>query len=169
MTIAGGKRSRGGGHVDGPSEDAKFSDDFDIVYVGSSCSLLVVDRGNQAIREIQLHDDDCSSYEYDGNLHLGKIIVLIRNNHIYITISLIFTTPLSGGAVLVAACFFGYMLALLQRRISSMFSSEIVRPRPLHIITYLPTSSHASFSFVFAGFKKSSWQGHATCTISKSS
>ncbi|KAL2240499.1 uncharacterized protein LOC105177156 [Sesamum indicum] len=98
VTIAGGKVGRGGGHVDGPSEDAKLSDDFDVVYIGSSCSLLVIDRGNQAIREIQLHEEDCSSQE-DSNLHLGI-------------------------AVLAAACFFGYMLALLQRRISAMFSPE---------------------------------------------
>ncbi|XWS44203.1 hypothetical protein CRYUN_Cryun15aG0024100 [Craigia yunnanensis] len=98
-TIAGGgKWSRGGGHVDGPSEDAKFSNDFDVVYVGSSCSLLVIDRGNQAIREIQLNDDDCS-YQCDGSFHLGI-------------------------AVLVAAGFFGYMLALLQRRVQAMFSSH---------------------------------------------
>lgn len=71
VTIAGGKWTRGGGHVDGPSEDAKFSHDFDVVYIGSSCSLLVVDRGNQAIREIQLNEDDCT-YKTDGNLHLGK-------------------------------------------------------------------------------------------------
>ncbi|XP_059452455.1 uncharacterized protein LOC132183076 [Corylus avellana] len=96
-TIAGGKWGRGGGHVDGPSEDAKFSDDFDVVYVGASCSLLVIDRGNQAIREIQLNDEDCSS-QYDGSFHLGM-------------------------AVLVAAGFFGYMLALLQRRVRAMFSS----------------------------------------------
>lgn len=57
--------------MDGPSEDAKFSDDFDLVYVGSSCSLLVIDRGNQAIREIQLHEHDCS-HEEDSNLDLGK-------------------------------------------------------------------------------------------------
>lgn len=69
-TIAGGKWGRGGGHVDGPSEDAKFSNDFDLVYIGSSCSLLVIDRGNQAIREIQLNDDDCSD-DYDGSFHLG--------------------------------------------------------------------------------------------------
>ncbi|KAJ8750091.1 hypothetical protein K2173_014006 [Erythroxylum novogranatense] len=99
-TIAGGKWSRGGGHVDGPSEDAKFSDDFDLIYVGSSCSLLVIDRGNQAIREIQLHDDDCN-YHYDSNFHLGM-------------------------AVLVAAGFFGYMLALLQRRVQALFSSTCV-------------------------------------------
>ncbi|KAL0862900.1 hypothetical protein Bca101_042018 [Brassica carinata] len=62
-TIPGGKTARNGGHVDGPSEEAKFSNDFDVVYVGSSCSLLVIDRGNRAIREIQLHFDDCA-YQY---------------------------------------------------------------------------------------------------------
>ncbi|KAF5958855.1 hypothetical protein HYC85_006080 [Camellia sinensis] len=98
VTIAGGKWGRGGGHVDGPSEDAKFSNDFDVVYVGSSCSLLVVDRGNQAIRDIQLREDDCV-YHYNGNQHLGI-------------------------AVLVAAGFFGYMMALLQRRVGAMFSSQ---------------------------------------------
>ncbi|KAE8691539.1 hypothetical protein F3Y22_tig00110889pilonHSYRG00001 [Hibiscus syriacus] len=98
-TIAGGgKWSRGGGHFDGPSEDAKFSDDFDLVYIRSSCSLFVIDRGNQAIREIQLNDNDCS-YQYDGSFHLGI-------------------------AVLVATSFFGYMLALLQLRVQAMFSSH---------------------------------------------
>ncbi|KAL1824604.1 hypothetical protein ACET3Z_011382 [Daucus carota] len=98
VTIAGGTRDQGLGHVDGPSEGAKFSGDFDVVYVGSSCSLLIVDRGNQAIREIQLHDEDCS-HQHDDDLNLGV-------------------------AVLAAACFFGYMLALLQRRIATMFSSH---------------------------------------------
>ena len=70
-TIAGGRLGRGGGHVDGPSEDAKFSNDFDVVYIGSSCSLLVIDRGNQAIREIQLHFDDCA-YQYGSGFPLGK-------------------------------------------------------------------------------------------------
>uniref|UniRef100_A0A7N2LXW8 Uncharacterized protein n=1 Tax=Quercus lobata TaxID=97700 RepID=A0A7N2LXW8_QUELO len=55
-------------------------------------------KGNQAIREIQLNDDDCS-YDYDGSFHLGI-------------------------AVLVAAAFFGYMLALLQQRVRAMFSSK---------------------------------------------
>ncbi|CAA0828498.1 NHL domain-containing protein [Striga hermonthica] len=98
VTIAGGKSGRGGEHVDGPSEEARFSDDFDLVYIGSSCSLLVIDRGHQAIREIQLHEHDCSQHD-DENLHLGI-------------------------AVLVAACFFGYMLALLQCRISTMLSYD---------------------------------------------
>ncbi|XP_022726549.1 uncharacterized protein LOC111282641 [Durio zibethinus] len=97
-TIAGGKWSRGGGHIDGTSEDAKFSNDFDVVYVGSSCSLLIIDRGNRAIREIQLHFDDCA-YQYGSGFPLGI-------------------------AVLVAALFFGYMLALLQRRVGTIVSSQ---------------------------------------------
>lgn len=64
---------RGGGHVDGPSEDAKFSNDFDVLYIGSSCSLLVIDRGNQAIREIQLPFDDCA-YQYGSGFPLGKCL-----------------------------------------------------------------------------------------------
>ncbi|XP_011025743.1 PREDICTED: uncharacterized protein LOC105126542 isoform X2 [Populus euphratica] len=98
-TIAGGKWGRGS-HVDGASEDAKFSNDFDVLYIGSSCSLLVIDRGNQAIREIQLHFDDCA-YQYGSGFPLGI-------------------------AVLVAAGFFGYMLALLQRRVGMIVSPQNV-------------------------------------------
>ncbi|XP_021742183.1 uncharacterized protein LOC110708363 isoform X2 [Chenopodium quinoa] len=97
-TIAGGKWSNRGGHVDGPSDEAKFSNDFDVVYDGSSCSLLVIDRGNRAIREIHLHFDDCA-YQYESSFPLGI-------------------------AVLLAAGFFGYMLALLQRRVGSIVSSQ---------------------------------------------
>lgn len=57
--------------MDGPSEDARFSNDFDVVYLGSSCSLLVIDRGNKAIREIQLNFDDCA-YQYGSGFPLGK-------------------------------------------------------------------------------------------------
>ncbi|KAE9597993.1 putative six-bladed beta-propeller, TolB [Lupinus albus] len=97
-TIAGGKWSRFGGHVDGPSEEAKFSDDFDVVYVGSSCSLLVIDRGNRAIREIQLRFDDCA-YQYGSEFPLGI-------------------------ALLAGAGFFGYMLALLQRRLGTIVAIQ---------------------------------------------
>lgn len=58
--------------MDGPSEDAKFSNDFDVIYIGSSCSLLVIDRGNRAIREIQLHFDDCA-YQYGSGFPLGNL------------------------------------------------------------------------------------------------
>ncbi|KAL7588510.1 uncharacterized protein LOC111884210 isoform X1 [Lactuca sativa] len=112
-TIAGGgKVGRGGGHVDGPSEDAKFSNDFDVLYIGSSCSLLVIDRGNQAIREIQLPFDDCA-YQYGSGFPLGI-------------------------AVLVAAGFFGYMLALLQRRVGSMISAQQDEPQPTMKQTTVP-------------------------------
>ncbi|KAL6838622.1 hypothetical protein ACP4OV_031579 [Aristida adscensionis] len=95
-TIAGGKSIRGG-HMDGPSDEAKFSTDFEIRYISSSCSLLVIDRGNQAIREIPLHDDDCA-YQDEVGFPLGV-------------------------ALLFAAGFFGYMLALLQSRLLGMASS----------------------------------------------
>ncbi|KAG2324388.1 hypothetical protein Bca52824_007116 [Brassica carinata] len=47
------------GFRDGPSEDAKFSNDFDLVYVRPTCSLLVIDRGNAALRQISLPEEDC--------------------------------------------------------------------------------------------------------------
>ncbi|KAJ0654149.1 putative six-bladed beta-propeller, TolB [Helianthus annuus] len=42
-TIAGGKSSVAG-YRDGPSKDAQFSTDFDVIYVRPTSSLLVVDR-----------------------------------------------------------------------------------------------------------------------------
>ena len=129
-TIAGGKWGRGGGHVDGPSEDAKFSNDFDVVYIGSSCSLLVIDRGNQAIREIQLHYEDCA-YQYNGSFHLGKLrlanfVIAITSPWLWRFMRRFSLIAVAGIAVLVAAGFFGYMLALLQRRVAAMFSSQYV-------------------------------------------
>ncbi|XP_050916412.1 uncharacterized protein LOC127131538 [Lathyrus oleraceus] len=57
-TTAGGK-SNVADYRDGPSEDAKFLNDFDVVYVRPTCSLLVIDRGNAALRQIILDQDDC--------------------------------------------------------------------------------------------------------------
>ncbi|CAN1852789.1 hypothetical protein LINPERHAP1_LOCUS40755 [Linum perenne] len=102
-TIAGGKRMNGGGgHVDGASEDAKFSSDFDVVYMGSSCSLLVIDRGNKAIREIQLQFDDCA-YQYGSGFPFAEI------------------------ALLLAAGLFGYMIAFLQRRMGTIASPQLMQ------------------------------------------
>ncbi|KAI7725345.1 hypothetical protein M8C21_029693 [Ambrosia artemisiifolia] len=112
-TIAGGRKA---GHVDGPSEDAKFSNDFDVLYIGSSCSLLVIDRGNQAIREIQLPFDDCASYQYGSGFPMAM-----------------------GIAVLVAAGFFGYMLALLQRRVGSMLFNQMDEPQTTMKPNIVPT------------------------------
>ncbi|XP_059662741.1 uncharacterized protein LOC132308626 [Cornus florida] len=63
-TIAGGK-SNVAGYRDGPSEDAKFSTDFDVVYVRPTCSLLVIDRGNAALRQISLNQEDCD-FQYNS-------------------------------------------------------------------------------------------------------
>lgn len=73
-TIAGGK-SNIPGYRDGPSEDAKFSTDFDVVYVKKMCSLLVIDRGNAALRKIALPQEDCT-YQ-DAALLSSDIIMVI--------------------------------------------------------------------------------------------
>ena len=60
-TIAGGK-SNIAGYRDGPSEDAQFSVDFDVMYIRPTCSLLVIDRGNAALRQIVLNEEDCDHH-----------------------------------------------------------------------------------------------------------
>nr|CAB3449422.1 unnamed protein product [Digitaria exilis] len=70
-TIAGGKSSIPG-YRDGPSEDAKFSTDFDVVYVKKMCSLLVIDRGNAALRKIALPQEDCT-YQDSSLLSSGPL------------------------------------------------------------------------------------------------
>lgn len=59
------------GYTDGPSEDAKFSNDFDVVYVRPTCSLLVIDRGNAALRQIPLGVEDCN-YQYSSISPIGS-------------------------------------------------------------------------------------------------
>ncbi|KAI0504383.1 hypothetical protein KFK09_015335 [Dendrobium nobile] len=120
-TIAGGKWNKGG-HMDGP-----------IVYIGSSCSLLVVDRGNQAIREIQLHFDDCA-YQYENSFPLGL-------------------------AVLFAAGFFGYMLALLQRRVGVMISSQDANYQEI-------LKASASIKSRSSVLQKSSWESGRPTLVS---
>jgi len=129
-TIAGGRWNQGSGHIDGPSEDAKFSNDFDVVYVGSSCSLLVIDRGNKAIREIELNYDDCNT-QYADSLNLGRTKNLTPAMFFISAISsygnMKTVQSLSAGVVLlVAAGLFGYLLALLQRRVQAVLSSPKV-------------------------------------------
>ncbi|VFQ73546.1 unnamed protein product [Cuscuta campestris] len=99
VTIAGGKWLKGEeGDMERASEDAKLSSDFDVVYVRSSCSLLVIDRGNRAIKAIQLHRTDCSHHNHNSSHPCTSLVV--------------------------ASCLFGYMLSLLQRRIGTIFSSN---------------------------------------------
>ncbi|KAL5682478.1 hypothetical protein ACJX0J_008863, partial [Zea mays] len=76
MNMAIRKNSRGG-QVDGPSDEAKSSTDFEVCYyIGSSCSLLVIDRGNQTIREIQLHFDDLALLAVAA--FLGYMLALLQ-------------------------------------------------------------------------------------------
>ncbi|CAN4104254.1 unnamed protein product [Withania somnifera] len=73
-TIAGGK-SNVPGYRDGPSEDAQFSSDFDVIYVRPTCSLLVVDRGNAALRQISLSQEECD-YQYSSVSTIDVVMVI---------------------------------------------------------------------------------------------
>lgn len=72
-TIAGG-HSSGTGHRDGPAQNATFSPDFELVYVPKMCALLVADRGNRLIRQINLRPEDCAHETQKG---LGNTTVSI--------------------------------------------------------------------------------------------
>ncbi|KAK4842069.1 hypothetical protein QYF36_015150 [Acer negundo] len=58
-TIAGGN-SKKPGRQDGPSQNASFSDDYELTFVPGICALLVSDHGNQLIRQINLKAEDCA-------------------------------------------------------------------------------------------------------------
>ncbi|XP_051205028.1 uncharacterized protein [Lolium perenne] len=72
-TIAGGY-SAGTGRRDGPAQNATFSPDFELVYVPRICALLVADRGNRLIRQINLRPEDCAHETQKG---LGNTTVSI--------------------------------------------------------------------------------------------
>lgn len=86
-TIAGGK-SNVAGYRDGPSEDAQFSSDFDVIYVRPTCSLLVIDRGNAALRQIALNQEDCDLHYTSvsstdivlviGAITIGYVVCMIQ-------------------------------------------------------------------------------------------
>ena len=96
-----------------------------MVYIGSSCSLLVIDRGNRAIREIQLHFDDCA-YQYGTGFPLGILIYSQIYTFVICLHNLVLIFVVAGIAMLIGAGFFGYMLALLQRRVGTIVSSQNV-------------------------------------------
>ncbi|PKA51505.1 hypothetical protein AXF42_Ash002871 [Apostasia shenzhenica] len=72
-TIAGGY-SRKSGHTDGPAQNATFSVDFDLVYMPKMCALLISDRGNRLIRQMDLKPEDCEDPQQSGK-GLGAIPV----------------------------------------------------------------------------------------------
>ncbi|CAL0310196.1 unnamed protein product [Lupinus luteus] len=100
-TIAGGK-SNVAGYRDGPSEDAKFSNDFDVVYIRPTCSLLVIDRGNAALRQISLGQEDCD-YQ-SSSISSTDVLTVV-------------------GAVIV-----GYATCMLQQGFGSSFFSKMQPP-----------------------------------------
>ncbi|XP_024964398.1 uncharacterized protein LOC112504682 [Cynara cardunculus var. scolymus] len=89
-TIAGGK-SNVAGYRDGPSEDAQFSTDFDVIYVRPTCSLLVIDRGNAALRQISLNQEDCDIHYSSvsstdlvlviGAILIGYVVCMIQQGY----------------------------------------------------------------------------------------
>ncbi|XAR68261.1 hypothetical protein NMG60_11003332 [Bertholletia excelsa] len=101
-TIAGGKTNVAG-YRDGPSEGAMFSTDFDVIYVPLTCSLLVVDRGNAALRQISLNQDCHRHY------------LSISATDIYMVIG---------------AIFMGYLTCMLQQGFGpSFFLREVQKPK----------------------------------------
>ncbi|KAL1349994.1 hypothetical protein HN51_026467 [Arachis hypogaea] len=102
-TIAGGK-STVAGYRDGPSEDAKFSNDFDVIYVRPTCSLLVIDRGNAALRQISLEQEDCDSQS--SSVSSTDILTVV-------------------GAIIL-----GYATCMLQQGFGPSFFSKTVVSRP---------------------------------------
>ncbi|KAL3646224.1 hypothetical protein CASFOL_011404 [Castilleja foliolosa] len=102
-TIAGGK-SNVAGYRDGPSEDAKFSNDFDIIYVRETCSLLVIDRGNAALRQISLSKEDC---EHENSSVSPTDLLMVA------------------GAILI-----GYISCILQQGFGSSLSKMNEHPGP---------------------------------------
>jgi len=64
-TIAGGY-SKKAGHIDGPAQNASFSNDFDLAYIPTICALLISDRGNRLIRQLKLKPEDCTQKTQAG-------------------------------------------------------------------------------------------------------
>ena len=69
-TVAGGLSS-GPGHRDGLAQNATFSADFELVYVPKICALLVADRGNRMVRQINLKPEDCAHEKQSGKILNG--------------------------------------------------------------------------------------------------
>lgn len=77
-TIAGGYTQKTG-LKDGPAQNATFSADLELDFVAEGCVLLVSDRGNQLVRQINLKAEDCSggSSSGGGELFLCLFSVMV--------------------------------------------------------------------------------------------
>lgn len=74
-TIAGGS-FRKDGYVDGPAQQAQFSNDFDLTFVPGMCALLISDRGNNRIRQIDLKREDCHVASSSGKSVVFSYLVV---------------------------------------------------------------------------------------------
>ena len=74
-TIAGGLSS-GHGRRDGLAQNATFSADFELVYVPKICALLVADRGNRMVRQINLKPEDCAHEKQSGKYWMDLQLAL---------------------------------------------------------------------------------------------
>ncbi|XP_007044576.2 PREDICTED: uncharacterized protein LOC18609416 isoform X2 [Theobroma cacao] len=74
-TIAGGY-SKTVGNKDGPAQNATFSNDFELAIVAERCILLVVERGSQSVRQIDLNPADCATSSPSGQIFgLGAVTI----------------------------------------------------------------------------------------------
>uniref|UniRef100_A0A0E0CIE6 NHL repeat-containing protein n=1 Tax=Oryza meridionalis TaxID=40149 RepID=A0A0E0CIE6_9ORYZ len=129
-TIAGGK-SNIPGYRDGPSEDAKFSTDFDVVYVKKMCSLLVIDRGNAALRKIALPQEDCT-YQ-DATLLSSVYVPFFKRKRtcldLIIDIALLIFTDI---ILVIGAVVAGYIFSVVQHGFGSSTAEKIEAPEDEH-------------------------------------
>lgn len=72
---------------DGPRDQTTFSIGFDVVYTGSSCSLVVIDKGNQVIKKMQL-PFDARAYQYGSNFLLRIVVLIVIGYFNYILTTL---------------------------------------------------------------------------------
>lgn len=87
-TIAGGNAGKTG-HADGPSQEALFSNDYDLTFIPSICALLVSDRGNQMIRQIKLPPSDCVQHSESGTHWITPVIASLASFLLGILITVI--------------------------------------------------------------------------------
>ncbi|XP_059656032.1 uncharacterized protein LOC132303028 isoform X3 [Cornus florida] len=66
VTTIAGSYSEKPGHVDGPGQNATFSDDFELTFVPERCALMLSDHGNKLVRQINLKLEDCAKGSQSG-------------------------------------------------------------------------------------------------------
>ncbi|XP_072991295.1 uncharacterized protein [Typha latifolia] len=130
-TIAGGYLGRTG-KVDGPAQNASFSSDFELVYVPKSCALLITDRGNRLIRQVDLKPKDCTQESRSG---LGVTFV---------------------SAIAIMCAIFGLVIGFIARPFLTFHTGSLQQPLCQQDMEALPNQSGASSSDDFLRRQKRS-------------